>query len=161
MFCAKDLLRGSPGGVAGFAVFVIALSTPFAARAQVPGLLTGTVTDGTKAPLPGVKVTIVIESLERTAVTGPDGRYQFPSLPPGTYTAKAELAGFETAVENSVVVGTGATTALHFALEIGCLQEVLRVDIGFARRTDAADLSDGMPIEEFTRALRARVAATR
>jgi hypothetical protein len=76
--------------------------------------------------------------VERTAVTGPDGRYQFPNLPSGTYTAKAGLTGFETAVENSVVIETGAATALHFALKLACLELVIRVDPGLARSLQEA-----------------------
>lgn len=130
--------RKSTSRVVGFAVSVIGLLTPFAPRAQVPGLLTGTVTDSAKAPLPGVKVTVVTASLERTAVTGADGRYQFPNLPPGTYTVRAALPGFETAVEKGVVVATATTTALPVALKMGCLEEVVRVDLGLARSLQAA-----------------------
>jgi len=133
MLAATRVLRTSPGGMAAFAVFVITLCALTAPRAQVLGSLTGTVTDSQKAPLPGVKVTLVTTNMERTAVTGLDGSYQFPRLPPGSYTAKAELAGFETAVEDRVVVAPGVATALHFALEMGCLQEAVRVDMGFAR----------------------------
>lgn len=137
MVFGTAVLPKSNGGI-GLAVFVIAFFTAFAPSAQVLGLLTGTVTDSTKAPLSGVKVTVLTASLERTAVTGPDGRYQFPNLPAGTYTARAELPGFETAVKNSVVVETGATTALHFALKIGCLEEAIRVDMGLARALQEA-----------------------
>ena len=108
-------------------------SHPFLHGAQAPAALTGTVTDSTKAPLPGVTVTVVTNSLERTALTGADGRYRFPGLPAGTYRVQAELAGFETAVERGIVVGSGAATPLHFTLQVGCMSEAIRVDMGFAR----------------------------
>jgi hypothetical protein len=129
--CARKLPK-STRAIVGFMVFVNVILMPIAPKAQVLGGLAGTVTDSTKAPLPGVKVTVMTTSLERTAVTGSDGRYQFPSLPVGTYTAKAELPGFETGVEDNVVVKTRATTALSFALQIGCLQEAILVDMGLA-----------------------------
>ena len=132
MLLSTGVLRKSRWGGVGIVVLVIAVSTPFAPRAQAPGSITGTVTDARKAPLPGVKVTVMTATLERAAVTDPDGRYELPNLPPGTYTAKAALPGFETAVEHNVVVDTGATTPLHFALKMGCLEEVVRVDMGFA-----------------------------
>lgn len=138
MLSATGVRQQLTGAVVGFAVIVIAPVTPSAPRAQAFGLLTGTVTDSAKAPLPGVKVTVVTASVERTAGTGPDGRYQFPNLLPGTYAATAEMPGFETAVEKRVVVETGATTLLHFALEIDCLLEALRVDIGLARSVEEA-----------------------
>jgi hypothetical protein len=58
-------------------VLIVVLSTPFAPRAQVLASLTGTVTDGSNEAVPGVKVTVATATLERTALTGSDGRHQF------------------------------------------------------------------------------------
>ena len=57
--------------------------------------LNGTVLDPDKAVLPGVTITATNEAngLERTMVTGPEGKFLLPTLPPGTYTIKAELSG--------------------------------------------------------------------
>jgi len=71
MLAATRVLRTSPGGMAAFAVFVITLCALTAPRAQVLGSLTGTVTDSQKAPLPGVKVTLVTTT---TAIDFPDVR---------------------------------------------------------------------------------------
>jgi hypothetical protein len=105
---------------------------PIAPKAQGIGGVVGTVSDGTKSPLPRVKVTVTTTSLQRTTVTDSHGHYQFNDLPNGTYTAKVELPGFETAVESNVVVKTGATTGLSFGLKIGCIDEAVRVDLGLA-----------------------------
>jgi hypothetical protein len=127
----SGVLPKSTGRIVAFALFVTALSPQLASTAQVPGSVMGTVTDNTTGLLPGVKVTLVTATSERTVVTGADGRYQVLDLPPGTYRAKAEFPGFETAVEESVVVETGVTTALHFALKLGCIHPDLRVDFGW------------------------------
>ncbi len=74
---------------------VAALALP--AIAQLPtGTLAGHVTDG-KAPLPGVTVTATSPALQgaRTAVTSVNGDYIFRFLPPGDYTVKFELQGFQ------------------------------------------------------------------
>ena len=68
------------------------------AAAQVPtGNLAGHVTDG-KEPLPGVTVTVTSPNLQgaRVAVTSVNGDYIFRFLPPGDYTVKFQLQGFQT-----------------------------------------------------------------
>ena len=58
--------------------------------------LTGTVTSDGK-PLPGATITVTSPSLQgtRTAVTGSNGDYNFPALPPGAYTVTIELEGLQ------------------------------------------------------------------
>ena len=71
--------------------FTLALSVcllfalPVVVSAQTTGTIDGTVTDQSGAPLPGVTVEITSPNLQgtRTAVTAADGRYRFPSVPPG------------------------------------------------------------------------------
>jgi len=78
--------------------FTLALSVcllllaPVAVFGQTTGTVEGTVTDQSNAPLPGVTVELTSPSLQgsRTAVTSADGRYRFPSVPPGAYTITAE-----------------------------------------------------------------------
>jgi hypothetical protein len=134
--CAPESRRMLP---AAFVVFVVTILIPIAPKAQGVGGVAGTVSDGTKSPLPGVKVTVTTTSLPRTTVTDSDGRYQFRDLPSGTYTVTVELPGFETAVENNVVVKTGAVTGLSFGLTIGCVDEAVRVDLGLAWALREAD----------------------
>src|SRR5687768_10311081 len=57
----------------------------------------GTVFDQGKAVLPGVTITVTNEAtgITRDAVTGPEGQFVVPTLTPGTYTVRAELAGFQ------------------------------------------------------------------
>ena len=60
-------------------------------------MISGTVTDPSGAPIPGVTVTVTGESgLTQTAATNGSGQYTVPSLPVGTYTAKFEIQGFKT-----------------------------------------------------------------
>ena len=58
----------------------------------------GTVTDESGAVLPGVTVALKGEAVvgTQTAVSGPQGVYRFPALPPGTYDLTFTLAGFGT-----------------------------------------------------------------
>ena len=78
------------------------------AAAQGVGAIGGTVTDASGAVLPGVTVTLsnprgTIGGNQET-VTDARGAFQFIRLVPGTYTVKADLAGFRPAVQENVVV---------------------------------------------------------
>src|SRR5688572_6013144 len=59
--------------------------------------INGTVFDQGKAVLPGVTVTVTNEAtgISRDAVTGAEGDFVFPTMQPGTYSIRAELAGFQ------------------------------------------------------------------
>ena len=95
------------------------------ARADVVGLVRGTLTRSDHRPLPGVTVTLAGDRLTQTAVTGPDGRFAFARVPFGHYTLRATtpdgaaLATVDVATDAVVdvtllaapVIGrTGATT---------------------------------------------------
>jgi hypothetical protein len=75
----------------------LALLVASATVAQTTSTLTGTVTTG-GGPLPGVTVTISSPALlgVRTTVSGPNGDYSFPGLPPGQYSVRFELQGLQT-----------------------------------------------------------------
>jgi len=54
--------------------------------------LSGRVTDTTGTPLQQVRVTVV--EVNRSTLTGPDGRYLLPDLPAGTYAVSFALVGY-------------------------------------------------------------------
>ncbi|MGE5235074.1 MAG: TonB-dependent receptor [Acidobacteriota bacterium] len=94
---------------AAFAV----LLTGTAIGQQIPtGTLTGTITDG-KLPLPGATVTVTSPNLQgaRVASSGINGDYLLALLPPGTYTVRFELEGFET-VEATVTISGDLTSTV-------------------------------------------------
>jgi hypothetical protein len=114
--------------IAGFFVAVLASVSPGFAqggRAEI----NGTITDQGKAVLPGVNVTATNEAngLERTVVSGPDGRYIFPTLNPGTYTVKAELSGFQALTRSGLIAGVGQELTVNLTLQIAGVQETLTV----------------------------------
>jgi len=58
--------------------------------------LSGTVTDPSGAAVPNASVTLnsADRSFTRTAVTGPGGNYEIPTLPPGRFRIKVAAKGF-------------------------------------------------------------------
>ena len=103
--------------IAGIALFV-GLPT----RAQTTGRLRGTVVDLDGLARPGVTVTIYSDVLiggSRVAVTGGTGAYRFTALRPGTYSATADLEGFQSAGHDGVTVAINATAEVSFVLYPG------------------------------------------
>ena len=110
------------------AVFVAVLFTAVFARAQDASLV-GTVTDETKAVLPGATVTATnIETGSASVdVTDARGDYRLPKLPPGKYRVKAELSGFGSIVVPSVELLVGQNAAVPFMMRVAAAGEELTV----------------------------------
>src|SRR5215470_20089944 len=107
----------------GLAVCVLLLA-PVALLAQTTGTVEGTITDQSGAPLPGVSVELSSPNLQgvRTAVTSADGRYRFPSVPPGAYKVTAELSGFGK-IQKGATVTLDATATVNMQLSISTTAE--------------------------------------
>jgi hypothetical protein len=117
--------------------------------AQTRSALTGTVTDSSRALLPGVTVTLASPDLvggAQTATTGPDGTYRFSDLPPGVYSVSAQLSGFRTVNRTEMRLLFGTTLTVDFVLSVGNLTERMvvvgrapAVDVTTARSTSKID----------------------
>src|SRR5215831_15706298 len=96
------------------AAALVAFSTG-SAFAQTTGNIIGTVSDPQGGVLPGVTVTATSPQLQgdRTAVTDSTGTFRIPSLPPGTYTVKATLSGFQDMTQENVTVSLDKTASLN------------------------------------------------
>src|SRR5438477_13074986 len=82
---------------------------------QANASLGGTVSDASGALIPGVTITAknTQTGVITTAVSNETGAYQFPNLQTGTYTASAELPGFQTKAYNDVVLGIAQQVRLN------------------------------------------------
>ena len=68
--------------------------------------ISGTVTDGSGAVLPGVEVTATqtATGLTRNTISNETGSYVLPNLPLGPYRLEAALNGFRTFVQSGIVL---------------------------------------------------------
>ena len=105
-----------------------AAATPVQAQ-NGSGAVSGRVTDHLAEAVPGVAVTVTEArtALTRVAVTGADGVYVIASLPPGTYSVRAELSGFRAHVRQGVSVTTGEGVRVDLRLEVGSVSEAITV----------------------------------
>ncbi|HEY2379988.1 MAG TPA: carboxypeptidase-like regulatory domain-containing protein, partial [Terriglobia bacterium] len=80
----------------------------------------GTVSDPSKALIPGVSVsaTNTGTGIVNTTVTNESGAYQFPALQPGTYKLSAELPGFQTQAFTDVQLGGAQQVTLNFTMQV-------------------------------------------
>jgi carboxypeptidase family protein/TonB-dependent receptor-like protein len=105
------------------------LSVTAIAQVQTGSILVRA-TDEQGAATPGVTVTIsspVLVAGSMTGATDAGGVYRFPSLVPGTYQVKLELAGFQTVVREGIVVVVGSTTPIDATLKVAQLAETVTV----------------------------------
>jgi hypothetical protein len=88
------------------------IALPLSAQMNPTGTLNGHVTEG-KVALPGVTVSVTSPNLQgtRTAVTTVTGDYILAFLPAGEYTARFELAGFQT-LETTIKISAAQISRL-------------------------------------------------
>src|SRR5207245_11779476 len=88
-----------------------------------------TVLDERGAALPAATITAtnVDTGTMRTTTTSSAGTYVMPALPVGTYTIKAEMAGFATVVKEGIRLAVGQSAALDFSLKLAAVAETITV----------------------------------
>jgi len=121
-------MRERFGSVALVAALVLSMALSAGAQ-ELRGRITGVVTDNTGAVLPGVTVTAAGPALiqAQTTVTGGDGTYRYPALPPGLYTVTFELAGFQTLKREEIRLGLNQTLSVDAQLQLSSLQETVTI----------------------------------
>src|SRR5213083_2585328 len=122
-----DMLHIRP--MLGFLLLAL-LAVPLDARAQATtGTISGTVTDESKAVLPGV--TVVVRNTEtgatRPLVTDERGGFRALNLPPGIYAVTAELQGFTQAKRDNLTLEIGRDVNADLAMKVGGISEQVTV----------------------------------
>jgi outer membrane cobalamin receptor len=109
---------------AAFAAWLAATS----AQAAIFGIVGGIVHDPQQRPVPQADVTLraVLSSWQAQTQSDGDGRFSFVAVTPGDYTVTVRKQGFQ-AVEQHVVVQSGASTSFVVALPLGGVAETVDV----------------------------------
>jgi hypothetical protein len=103
---------------------------PATARAQTLGTIAGSVKDASGAVLPGVTVEAASPALiekVRIVTTDGTGLYRLVNLPPGIYSVRFVLPGFNTVRREDVEVSANFTASIDADLRVGALEETVTV----------------------------------
>jgi hypothetical protein len=124
----------------------VALATVMASTAAAQtftGGVRGVVSDS-NGVIPGVTVTLTNEgtNVSRETVSNDVGQYNFPAVPPGTYSVKTELTGYKSFSRAGLRVATQQFVQMDITLEIGAIQETITVT-GQAPLIDTTTASTG------------------
>ena len=105
-----------------FLVLAMAVgAAPAFAQGGSTSTISGTVTDTSGAVVPGADIVVknVATNTTYNAVSGADGSFNVPAVPPGTYTITVTLMGFKTAVLNDVVANVAQVAEVKAVLTLG------------------------------------------
>ena len=124
------------------------------AQAVAGSQVSGVVKDSSGGVLPGVEVTITKTDTGtvRTVFTGADGAYVFPNLPVGPYQLKVVLQGFNTYVQEGIVLQVNTNPTIDVALTVGSVGEQVTVTANTAtvetRSTGVGQVIDNQQVME-------------
>ena len=98
-------------------------------QGETTSAIVGQVSDASGAAVPGAAVTVTNKEtgLKRSAKTDEAGRFNFPQLKPGTYTARVEADGFEVQQNDAVSSALGQKQTVDFTLKIAQSQQSVEI----------------------------------
>ena len=113
------------------------------AQSATTATIAGVVTDAQGSGVPGATVTLRDQAtgVTQTSTTGPEGRYLFASLTPGTYELTISLDGFQTMVIQNLRAEVTRSVRQDVRLAVAGVAESVTVvasDTTTLQRTDAA-----------------------
>ncbi len=107
----------------------LAPSLAFAQAQATTGVIEGTVSDPSGAPVPGASVAVrnTATNLERSLTTDGDGRFRALLLPLGPYRVTVTQKGFATLVRDGIELTVGQSANLPLILKVSSIQEEIVV----------------------------------
>lgn len=133
--------------------FLLLLASCMVSAQTEKGALTGVITDGTGAVVPGATVTItnLENNSQVTTKSNDEGLYDAPFLVPATYKVSVGATGFSTAVVSDVVVSVGQKRRLDVQLTAGDVSaQVDVIDTPALLQTESASIGQVITDRQLT-----------
>lgn len=107
----------------------LALFVPLLEAQSSRCTVTGTITDSTRASVPGANVKAVNKatSVVYASTTNDAGNYVIPQLPEGRYNVSVEKTGFKTSTADNLELVLAQTLTLNLILEVGEVTQSVNV----------------------------------
>jgi len=131
-----------------FPVVLLLLTSTLLPAQDVRGTILGTVTDSSKASIPGAKVkaTNMGTQVTLTATTSGEGLFNLLYLLPGTYRVTVEAKGFKVASRDGLELRTSERRTVDFEMALGSTSETVEVKAEIAL-LDENNSTIGMTID--------------
>ena len=122
--------------------FLILLSLSAPAQTPTTGRIAGTVKDQTGAVIVGAQLIIFSKAAgnERKVTTDAEGNYSVPFLAPGMYDVGVAAHGFPKTQIDNVAVSITETTSVNVRLEVGTIQESVKISVAPLTDSDGPQL---------------------
>jgi len=119
-------------------------------KMQVPGKITGKVTDEQGLPMVGASIKVV--ELNRTVGADEEGKFSI-NVAPGTYTIEVSYISFATQRKAGIIVTEGKSVTIDFTMkdELSKLDEVVVVGYGTQKRKEVTSAVATLKSEDFNR----------
>lgn len=125
-------------------ITLLPFGAPTASAQVLYGSIVGTVTDQSRAVVPGAVVTVTNKStsLSRQATTDSAGYFAIQNLLQGSYDATITAPGFKPVTQKGVNVLINNVTRLDLSLEVGAVNESVTVEASAAQlQTTKSDVN--------------------
>src|SRR6266566_3764216 len=115
--------------VAGYAALLLVRSPNVSAQQVNVAQVSGRVTDGSGAGVPGaaVKLLETQRNIAHTATTDEQGLYVLPGLPVGPYQLEVKKEGFKSYSQTGIVLQVNDHVTLNAVLSVGAVSETVEV----------------------------------
>src|SRR5262249_24385296 len=129
-FCR--LLRLSPVACGLLPILLACCLLPASRAQSTNGLITGRVTDSSKAIIPGARVTLteMDKNISYSFLTDETGNYFASNLPLGEFRIEIVKPGFRTVIKPRVVVHVQDALEINFEMVLGAVSESVTVEGG-------------------------------
>jgi hypothetical protein len=142
----RKKIRARTHALAIFCAPALTLLLASTIRAQVSGVISGTVVDSSGAVLPEVRVAVL--NLEtgaiRAAASDATGHYSVLSLSIGRYEVRAQKDGFRTEVRTGITLAVGQEATVDLALQLGEIRQQVTVNGEAALVSATASKTSGL-----------------